>query len=160
MPVPRRRTHTAVLAATAISAALVAVVAATGHGGRLVRLLFPLSDLELLQGEWSISAVRERGRSSRVWGSCIFDGSRMTLRTYEEHLWPRHEVIRVATVILHANHDPRWIDREDDSEVYPGIYQIEGRRLRLCFNESSGVRPTAFRSEGSGPNEVLIVLHR
>jgi hypothetical protein len=38
-----------------------------------------------------------------------------------------------------------------------GIYELESGRLRLCYNDEPGKRPTSFRP---GPGKVLWVLRR
>lgn len=36
----------------------------------------------------------------------------------------------------------------DKTKTYPGIYEIEGDRLRICYSETSPQRPTKFESNG------------
>ena len=35
------------------------------------------------------------------------------------------------------------------TKTYPGIYAIEGRKLRICYAESGAKRPTKFESDGN-----------
>jgi len=37
---------------------------------------------------------------------------------------------------------------KEKSKTYPGIYEIDGNRLRICYAETSPKRPTKFESNG------------
>ena len=45
----------------------------------------------------------------------------------------------------------------EKSKTYPGIYEIEGDRLRICYAESGSKRPTKFESNG---NDNLLECER
>jgi uncharacterized protein (TIGR03067 family) len=41
-----------------------------------------------------------------------------------------------------------------------GIYTIEGKKLKICIDESGKARPTEFATKGKGPGVITLVFER
>lgn len=59
------------------------------------------------------------------------------------------------SITLDESTTPKSIDimgfagkENEKTKTYPGIYEIDGDRLRICYSETSPKRPTKFESNG------------
>jgi RNA polymerase sigma factor (sigma-70 family) len=119
-------------------------------------------DLEALQGVWGAIVIEREGKRApaevlegfRV----VFKGNRMTINPQSDN--------RTSTFTLDPAKQPAWFDAMPEEgpgkgQRLPAIYELDGDRLKLCFdNVAAGDRrPTEFRS--SAENRLtLFVLTR
>lgn len=131
--------------------AIVAVVLA-GAGGP------PPGDAEKLQGRWRVITARDSGRDAPEGVgdlSLVVTGDRMVMKGKGEKSW------RPMTFKLDPAKKPRWIDLWiDKTGPFPGIYELDGDTLKICFNEVPPERSTRFVSEPNSPNDILLILTR
>lgn len=119
-----------------------------------------VADSTAIQGKWNIVEVQDSGRKpepEQIKDSSIeFSADKMTLIQNKE----RPPVVSAYKLDEAKKH----IDLKDDTKPTwsPGIYELKGDELRLCLNEGkdSSDRPTEFKSEQTGPNDVLLTLRR
>jgi uncharacterized protein (TIGR03067 family) len=112
-----------------------------------------VNDRDRLQGTWR--AVAAGGIDAPNMGELrlVFTGDRsqMTLGG----LPPVKAAFR-----LDSNRAPKAIDFQTDAaQIWPGIYDIEGKTLRICINHGGPDRPTDFRLL-PGTQVVLYVFQR
>jgi uncharacterized protein (TIGR03067 family) len=60
---------------------------------------------------------------------------------------------------IDATKSPKHIDLDWDNHVQPGIYELSGDDLKVCFDQAGKTRPTAFKTE-AGDKVLLLVLKR
>lgn len=108
----------------------------------------PVDDLQRMEGSWTVKYA-EKGNKPvpteeanamklRITGpvfSIIVDG----------------KVVNTATLSIDSTKEPKQfkMDSPDGKQSVLGIYKIEPEEIRLCWDNRSGKRPTAF----SGINE-------
>jgi len=72
---------------------------------------------------------------------------------------------------LDPSSSPKSIDLTTSGRTKPGIYDLQGDTLRICFSESTGCFPevlqgpkgkrsTAFEPKPDSVNDILIILKR
>jgi uncharacterized protein (TIGR03067 family) len=115
----------------------------------------PAGDSKDIQGTWRIVLLMDSGenvpvnRDNRV----IITEDRLRLR---DKMYPLDSTFR-----LDGSKNPKWIDLGTPPARYPGIYELNGDVLKICFNERPrGERPTVFGSMKDSPSDVLLVLQR
>jgi uncharacterized protein (TIGR03067 family) len=118
-------------------------------------------DLASLQGAWSLVAMESEGRSIdpgefEGWGS-VYEGDRLTLKT-------KDAVRRRGIVTLDPTRNPRamntWdLDGPFADQTVPGIYELDGDNLKLCFARPGEKRPTEFTTK-SGTGFLVVVYKR
>jgi uncharacterized protein (TIGR03067 family) len=108
------------------------------------------SDLENLQGTWILVAMERDGEDVAAedftdW-KAVYEGNRVTLRAGER-------IRRRGVITLDPSRIPKAIDTRDQDGPYadqtvPGIYSLEGDKLRLCFARPGAQRPKDFTTKG------------
>jgi uncharacterized protein (TIGR03067 family) len=106
----------------------------------------PGSDLDRLQGTWVLVAMQREGEDVpaeefKGW-SAVYEGNRISLRDGER-------VRRRGIVTLDPSRKPKSINTWDQDGPYedqtvPGIYELEGETLKLCFSRPGSERPREF----------------
>jgi len=121
----------------------------------------PGSDLERLQGSWVMVAMESDGQEVpaedfKDW-KAVYEGNRVTLRAGDR-------VRRRGIITLDPARKPKAINTWDQDGPYedqtvPGIYQLDGETLKLCFARPGAERPKEFTTK-AGPGVVSCVYRR
>jgi uncharacterized protein (TIGR03067 family) len=122
-------------------------------------------ELALLAGTWVYERQVVEGREIPIAemskSNIVIRGNLLTRDVYRAD---GKQLIPVkSTIWIDPTINPKQID--DDAAMpigtsrRPGIYQLDGDRLTLCYDNTGGTRPTKFESP-SGSSLVLSVLRR
>jgi uncharacterized protein (TIGR03067 family) len=119
----------------------------------------PKQDGDLIRGTWIIESAVFEGKSEpdeMKEVSMIIKRDRMIIKTpgrEEEMSFKIDPTKKIKTIEL--------FDADDDpKDISPGIYELDGDHLKICFvRDSKGARPTAFESK-PGSTSILWVLKR
>jgi RNA polymerase sigma factor (sigma-70 family) len=119
------------------------------------------ADREMIQGTWKVSSHLKNGKQTDgnddnlEVKQIVFEGDKLTTDSGI-----------VAECKLDPKQNPKHIDviaKEgpvpDKGKVAPGIYEIKGDELRICFGVPGVDRPTEFTAD-AGSMCVMIVLKR
>ena len=121
----------------------------------------PRSDLEKLQGTWLLVAMEKDGEDVpaedfKDWKS-VYEENRLTLLVGDK-------VRRRGIVTLEPSRKIKAINTWDQDGPYadqtvPGIYELEGDTLKLCFAHPGEERPKEFTTK-SGTGFLFCVYKR
>src|SRR5206468_1978694 len=136
--------------------ALILALSVAGDGRESSK---PSDELSRLQGEWIVIAyyVGEQkpagGRSAPVRFSIEGDKMFTTLRNGRRYT-------KGSKIKLDTSKSPHWIDLEADDHRFVGIYDLDGKHLRICYHQKT--RPTKFDpcEKKEEPYSVLFELER
>ena len=144
----------------------------TAHTGSRAHCESPQSDREQLIGTWKVEVFEDDGRDrlSRLGaGPAKKKGQKPRVAklvfTKDECYLIRGDGRReMASGLTNAgfksckleeSKTPKSIDlhgfagkQNEKTKTYPGIYEIDGDKLRICYAETSSTRPTKFESDG------------
>jgi len=118
-------------------------------------------DLKKLQGTWECVAMEREGDELRPEdfknSTAVYEDDRVTL--YREG-----EFFRRGIITLDPAKAPRKVNTWDSGGPYgdqtvPGIYDIDGDTLKLCFGRPGSERPTEFTTK-KGPGFLYCVYKR
>ncbi|MCA8992224.1 MAG: protein kinase [Planctomycetaceae bacterium] len=115
-----------------------------------------VSDAEAIQGEWQVIFAEDSGRTGPP--EAIKD-IRMVI-TNESMTMSIAGRENESTYTLDPSTTPKSIDMTNDGLTKPGIYDLQGDTLRICFSENTDERPTAFDSQPNSVNDVVLTLKR
>jgi uncharacterized protein (TIGR03067 family) len=115
-------------------------------------------ELAKLKGIWTVTSAVHNGQTDddAKGDTVTFDGDKVTVKAKNgEH---------AGTCKVDAAKKPKSIDfipsdGPQKDRTHPGIYEIQGDTLRICFTQPDKTRPTAFESE-PGSGAMLISLKR
>lgn len=96
-----------------------------GKEPRTAKLVFTADECYLIRGDGRREMAS--GLTNAGWKSCTLDASTTP------------KSIDIAGFAGKEN---------EKTKTYPGIYEIDGDRLRICYSETSPKRPTRFESNG------------
>jgi uncharacterized protein (TIGR03067 family) len=118
-------------------------------------------DLAALQGTWNLIAMETEGdmvppEQFKGWHA-VYEGDALTL-------WSESEARRHGITTLDPSRSPKAINTWDqdgpyDDRTVPGIYELNGDSLRLCFARPGDQRPTEFTTK-RGTGFLLVVYER
>jgi uncharacterized protein (TIGR03067 family) len=115
----------------------------------------PGGDLKEVQGTWRVVILMDSGETIAV-----AKASRVTIAQDKLTLKDKAYPLEVKFT-LDPSKNPRRIDLGTEPTQYPGIYELKGDTLKICYNERPrGERPTVFGSMANSPSDVLLVLER
>jgi uncharacterized protein (TIGR03067 family) len=119
------------------------------------------TDLDRLQGAWVLVSMETEGHDVAAedfkdW-TAVYEQNRITLRAGER-------VRRRGIVTLDPGRKPKAINTWDQDGPYedqtvPGIYELEGDTLKLCFARPGQERPKEFTTK-SGAAFLVCVYKR
>src|SRR3954471_16806114 len=111
------------------------------------------SDLDKLQGTWQLVAMEVEGHEAPADElkdrNAVYEGDRLSLRAGET-------VRRRGIVTLEPGRSPKAMNTWDQDGPYadqtvPGIYELDGDTLKVCFARPGEERPKEFSTKsGSG----------
>jgi RNA polymerase sigma factor (sigma-70 family) len=108
-------------------------------------------DGDLLQGTWVVASVEIDGQRMPAGGQQLtFRGDRVVYRTDTKGG-------DEATFRLNPAATPKEIDIDFAGGTQPGIYEIDGNRLKWCWSKGR-VRPTSFDTGAPG-SDILTFLY-
>ena len=118
-------------------------------------------DLAKLQGHWVVVSLEHRGHPAEP---ADFEGQSSV---YEKNRWTwkvGDKVMRRGIITLDSTRSPKAINTWDsdgphEDETVPGIYQLDGDTLKLCFAMPGEKRPTEFTTK-AGTGAFLVVYRR
>jgi uncharacterized protein (TIGR03067 family) len=117
-------------------------------------------DLERLQGTWTVVSMEREGEAmpnEEIEGrTCVYKNDMFTLMSHGE---PR----RRGLITLDPSRTPKALNTWDLNGPYtdatvPGIYELKGDTLKLCFSRPGGERPTEFGTKAGGG--LLLVVYK
>jgi RNA polymerase sigma-70 factor (ECF subfamily) len=113
----------------------------------------PRTDLERLQGVWSVVSIEQGGKPAKLEKAVFMvDGKRAC--------WQTSEAEMQGGLYLDPTSKPRTWDFVMSTRTMEGIYSLDGDTLRLCYNlGTEAKRPVGFATE-KGSQQVLFVLKR
>jgi RNA polymerase sigma factor (sigma-70 family) len=115
----------------------------------------PKSDLDRIQGVWSVVSMAQQGRKPVKLNKEFFfmvDGKRACLQSSD---WEMQ-----GGLYLDPTGKPKTYDLATSEKTIEGIYSLEGDTLRLCYELAAEARrPSHFTTE-KGSQQVLVVLKR
>jgi uncharacterized protein (TIGR03067 family) len=111
-------------------------------------------DHQGLTGSWNVASAEEGGKPA-------VDSIKKTSVLIIDNDFSLHDAKRRRTMTykIDQSKSPKHIDLDWDSLVQPGIYELKGDDLKVCFDQTGKTRPTAFKTE-SGDKVLLLVLKR
>jgi uncharacterized protein (TIGR03067 family) len=121
----------------------------------LTALLFPADDpaqddLDKLQGTWQLVAMEVEGHevpAEELGGrTAEYRGNRLLLRAGDA-------VRRRGLVTLDPSRNPKAVNTWDqdgpfEDQTVPGIYELDGETLKVCFARPGEPRPKEFGTKG------------
>jgi RNA polymerase sigma factor (sigma-70 family) len=116
--------------------------------------VLPRSDQDRLQGTWVIARMGFAGQEMDVepgWRA-TFDGDRCALDFVRQRL--------LTTFRIDPGKSPKTIDftfAHEPGQVSPGIYDLDGDTLRICYDRSCRERPTAFATAADATFDLFIL---
>ncbi len=111
-------------------------------------------DHEALTGVWKVVSAEEGGKpaeeSIKTGNVLIIDDD---FSLYDA------KIRRTMRYTIDQTKSPRHIDLDWDKLVQPGIYELKGDDLKVCYDQTGKTRPTAFKTQ-DGDKVLFLVLKR
>ena len=118
-------------------------------------------ELKKFQGVWTIESMESGGKKIPAEAikevTLTFEGDKYTVKNGKD-------VIQVGAQKLDASKSPKTLDGTvtegfGKGAVMPGIYEIDGDTLKVCYDEEGKKRPTEFKT-AAGLQTTLVVYKR
>lgn len=118
-------------------------------------------ELKKFQGVWTIESLESGGKkipAEAMKGMTLtYEGDKYTVKNGKD-------VIQVGAQKLDPSKSPKTLDGTitegfGKGAVMPGIYEIDGDTLKVCFDEEGKKRPTEFKT-ADGSKTTLVVYKR
>lgn len=133
---------------TRLAMLFVAIGCLVGCGGK--------SDSEAIQDSWLVVTAEEGGKPPedprKKTEAMLIDNDFSLFAQGSEGRLTFDMKLDPAT-------SPKEIDLTGDGLVQPGIYELKGDELKICFDQSGKTRPTEFDTK-DGDKNLLLVMKR
>ena len=118
-------------------------------------------DLKKLQGGWVCVAMEREGDELPA---ASFQGSEVVYEDDRATLYRDGGVFRRGIVTLDPSKKPKRINTWDlggpyEDQTVPGIYEIEGDTLKICFSRPGAERPAEFTTK-KAPGFLYCIYQR
>jgi uncharacterized protein (TIGR03067 family) len=112
-------------------------------------------ELKRLEGEWKIVAAEQGGKAVKSNDLVVFSGGKCTVTN------PAIKIVLEYTVSIDPSKTPKRIEvtNTKTKEVWVGIYELEGDKLRCLFYGKDAKAPTEFKTQEGGL-EVMYTYER
>jgi uncharacterized protein (TIGR03067 family) len=114
------------------------------------------SDDSNIQGTWRVIFAEDSGRTGPSEAlrdiRFVITKDKMTMESGGRK--------QESTYTLDPSTSPKSIDLTTNGRTQPGIYDLQGDTLRICFSENTDKRPTAFDSQPDSVNDVVLTMKR
>jgi uncharacterized protein (TIGR03067 family) len=136
------------------------LTATGGSGARADDKADVEKELEKFRGAWTFESVEAGGKEV---SAAEFKGVTVTFAGDKYTVKKGDEVIQAATLKLDPAKSPKAFDvtvaeGPNKGAVMPGIYEISGDTLKVCFDPEGKERPTQFK--GASGSQTLVVHKR
>src|SRR5262249_22171968 len=119
----------------------------------------PKTDKEKLQGDCILTTVEARGIIAEIFGQ-VPEPARIRLVTFADEQM-KLKVDRDSTIMsyqLDATATPKKLDLtiilgKDKKATLQGIYELDGKHLRMCFDSFGEARPSKFTVKAKDPEK-------
>jgi uncharacterized protein (TIGR03067 family) len=120
-------------------------------------------DLKRMEGTWAVVVHEADGKKTTEEENKKAD-IKLEVKDGKYAVYFGEKKIATGTIKLDAGKKPRQIDAvaEDGplkGKAMPGIYELNGDTMRVCFAQPGGERPTEFRTK-EGTGQVLLGYKR
>ena len=118
-------------------------------------------ELKKFEGTWTVESMESGGKKIPAEAmkdvTLTFEGDKYTVKNGKD-------VIQVGMQKLDASKSPKTLDGTviegfGKGAVMPGIYEIDGDTLKVCYDEEGKKRPTEFKT-AAGSQTTLAVYKR
>jgi uncharacterized protein (TIGR03067 family) len=114
------------------------------------------SDDSNIQGTWCVVASKDSGRTAPPEAlrdiRFVIMKDKMTMESGGRK--------QESAYTLDPSTSPKSIDLTTNGRTKPGIYDLQGDTLQICFSESTDKRPTAFDTQPDSVNDVVLTMKR
>jgi uncharacterized protein (TIGR03067 family) len=120
------------------------------------------AERQKLKGEWIIVSVEARGFIAQVFGQ-VPDPSTFKTATFTDNQFRLKNAARptLASYRLDPTTSPRSLDLTftigRQKATIPGIYELAGDKLTMCFDNFGESRPTTFLPPAKDPDGIRLV---
>jgi uncharacterized protein (TIGR03067 family) len=133
------------------------LTATGGTGARADDTADVVKELKKFQGTWTFESVETGGKEQPA---AAFKGMTVTFEGDKYAVKKGDEVIEAATLKLDPSRSPKTLDvtvteGPNKGAAMPGIYEISGDTLKVCFDPEGKKRPAAFKT-ASGPQTLVV----
>jgi uncharacterized protein (TIGR03067 family) len=111
-------------------------------------------DHQGLTGSWAVVSAEEGGKPAE-------ESIKKSDVLIIDNDFSLHDADRRRTMkyTIDQAKSPKHIDLDWDKLVQPGIYELNGDDLKVCYDQAGKTRPTAFKT-ADGDKVLLLVLKR
>jgi uncharacterized protein (TIGR03067 family) len=116
------------------------------------------SDKEAIQDVWKVVSSEEGGHSPtdpRKKSLCLVDAEVGLFTLYADES-PTRLTFKMK---IDPAKSPKQIDLDWDGLVQPGIYELKGDDLKICYDQAGKTRPADYKTS-AGDKVLLLVLKR
>jgi RNA polymerase sigma factor (sigma-70 family) len=112
------------------------------------------NEMAALEGTWKVIRLERNGVEAKEKATVIIKGNKFTIE-------PEAGNPRTSTFKIDPSKKPKWFDDvPEGSAAWPGIYELDGDTLKICFDsEGTLKRPSEFKT-GPKSGFALFVLER
>ncbi len=113
------------------------------------------TDQHPLEGAWIVVSGQTNGKAEddMIDTKVIFQGNKLTIQRSATGETDK------ATFTIDPKASPATIDIKggDEGTTVPGIYELSGDQLKICFRKGEGDRPAEFDSKPNSHVQLLVL---